>query len=468
MRAPLPIRERLLLVDDDPGLLRTLQVLLEDEGGFSVETAPSGEAALERLLSTAGIRLVVSDLSMPGMDGMELLRCVRERHGEIPVILMTAFGTVRSAVEAMRLGAFSYLTKPIDPDELLLQVERALEAGRRAGEHRRLVERAGDPDRFDVLVGESAAASLLREQVGRLAAVDSTVLLRGETGTGKELVARLIHRASARARAPFVAVNCTAIPGELIESELFGHERGSFTGATAARAGRIAEAEGGTLLLDEVGDMPLALQPKLLRFLQERLVRRVGGSRDCSADVRIMAATHRDLGRAMADGTFRPDLFHRLDAVPITIPPLRDRPGDVPALCRHLLGKVARRLGWPAPAVGDEALAALQGLPFPGNVRELENTLERALVLRSSAAAGGPLTAADLQLSGGGAAEEGFPRLALDGGMERLRRLGEMAERDLVERALSAWPGLPHAEAAARLGTNRRVLELRIKKLGLA
>ncbi len=457
----------MLLVDDDPGLLRTLQVLLEDEGGLEVETAPSGEAALERLLVTAGIRLVVSDLSMPGMDGMELLRRVRERHGEIPVILMTAFGTVRSAVEAMRLGAFGYLTKPIDPDELLLQVERALEAARLAGEHRRLVERAGDPDAFDVLVGESAAAVDLRDLIARLASVDSTVLLRGETGTGKELVARLIHRASSRARAPFVAVNCTAIPGELIESELFGHERGAFTGATAARSGRIAEAEGGTLLLDEVGDMPLALQPKLLRFLQERRVRRVGGSRECAADVRIMAATHRDLQRAMRDGAFRPDLFHRLDAIPVTIPPLRARPEDLPALCSHLIGKLARRIGRPAPAIGDGAVRAMQGLPFPGNVRELENLLERALVLRSGAGGGSPLTAADLQLPAAGTPADGLPAMALEGGLHRLRRLGEIAERDLIERALVAWPGLSHAEIATRLGTNRRVLELRIKKLGL-
>ncbi|HQT93461.1 MAG TPA: sigma-54 dependent transcriptional regulator [Thermoanaerobaculaceae bacterium] len=457
----------MLLVDDDPGLLRTIQVLLEDEGGLAVETAPSGEAALQRLSSLAGIRLVVSDLSMPGMDGIELLRAIRERHAEIPVILMTAFGTVRSAVEAMRLGAVGYLTKPVDPDELLLQVERALEAARLAGEHRRLIERAGDPDSFDILVGESAAAGALRELIARLAAVDSTVLLRGETGTGKELVARLIHRASSRAGAPFVAVNCTAIPGELIESELFGHERGAFTGATAARSGRIAEAEGGTLLLDEVGDMPLALQPKLLRFLQERRARRVGGNRDWAADVRIMAATHRDLERAMADGAFRPDLFHRLNAIPVTVPPLRAHPEDIPALCRHLLDKLARRVGRPAPALADNAARALQRLPFPGNVRELENLLERALVLRSGVAPGSPLTTADLRLPPVDPVADGLPAVALEGGMDRLRVLGEQAERDLIARALAAWPGLSHAEIAARLGTNRRVLELRIEKLGL-
>ncbi|MBP7149308.1 MAG: sigma-54-dependent Fis family transcriptional regulator, partial [Acidobacteria bacterium] len=275
-------RPRILLVDDDTGMLRTLQVLLED-AGYEVDTASSGDLAVERL-RRGGVHAVLSDVAMPGMDGIALLRAVRDQRPNVPTILMTAFGSVRTAVEAMKLGAYQYLTKPVDPDELLVLLQRALAQARAEAEHRQLRERAGDPEQYDLLVGESPAMAALRETIGRVAAVDSTVLVRGETGTGKELVARLIHRGSHRAPHPFVVVNCTAIPGELIESELFGHEKGAFTGATASRAGRIEEAEGGTLMLDEIGDMPPLLQPKLLRFLQDRIYRRVGGSGDRAAD----------------------------------------------------------------------------------------------------------------------------------------------------------------------------------------
>ena len=462
----MPASPRLLLVDDDPGLLRTLQLLLEDEGGYAVETATSGERALETLRSRVGIRAVITDVVMPGMGGIELLRAVRQEWPETPVILTTAFGSVPSAVEAMKLGAFQYLTKPVDPEEMLVQVQRALAQARQAGEHARLRERAGDPERFDALVGGSVRMAELREKIAKLAAVDSTVLVRGETGTGKELVARLIHRASPRATEPFVVVNCTVIPGELIESELFGHERGAFTGATAARPGRIVDAEGGTLLLDEVGDMPLALQPKLLRFLQERTVCRVGGGRERVVDVRVVAATHRDLERAMADGSFRADLFHRLDTVPIAVPPLRERTEDLPGLSAHLLAKVAGRLGRPAPAIAGDALRALALHPFPGNVRELENLLERALVLRAAGPAAPELTAADLGLAPARSPTAPFP-IPLEGGLAELRRTTATSERDVIQRALLAWPHLSRAAIAARLGTNRRVLELRMKSYGL-
>ncbi len=452
---------RILLVDDDAGLLRTLQVLLEDEG-YAVVTAASGEQALASLVR-APVEAVLSDVSMPGMDGLQLLRAVHERQPGLPVLLMTAFASVRAAVEAMKLGAAQYLTKPVDPDELLVLLERTVGESRRGGEHRRLRERAGDPETFDVLAGGGTAMTELRALLPRIAAVDSTVLVRGETGTGKELVARLIHRASRRAPRPFVAVNCTAIPGELVESELFGHEKGAFTGATATRAGRIEEAEGGTLLLDEIGDMPLALQPKLLRFVQERTYRRIGAPADRTADVRLIAATHRDLEQGTAAGTFREDLFHRLATIPVTVPPLRERPEDLPELCEHLVRKIARRLGRAPLPVAADALAALAGYAFPGNVRELENVLERALVLGR---AGPCLAADDLLLPSARGATAG-PPLPLEGGFARLARWAEEGERDLVRRALAAWPQLPNAEIAERLGTNRRVLELRMKEFGL-
>ena len=463
----MPGKGRILLVDDDPGLVRTLQLLLEDEGGYEVVTAASGEGALaEQRGRHRPFDAVVTDVSMPGMGGMALLRELHQLRPELPVLMMTAFGSVASAVEAMKLGAFQYLTKPIEPDELLMQLERALGESRQQRRHRQLRERTGDPERFDELIGDSPAMEEVRRALSRVAAVDSTVLIRGETGTGKEIVGRLIHSRGERRDQPFVTVNCTAIPGELLESELFGHEKGAFTGAETSRRGRIEEAEGGTLLLDEIGDMPTALQPKILRFLQERTSRRVGGERERWLDVRVIAATHRDLEQAMAEGTFREDLYYRLAAVPIELPPLRSHPEDLPALCRHLLKKIARRIGCSVPHLDDEALAALSRYSFPGNIRELENLLERAMVL-GRAGGKGDLLLADLPASVIGAPTPRPASLPLEGGFERLATLREEIERELIERALSAWPHSSNSEIARRLGTNRRVLELRMKSYGL-
>jgi DNA-binding NtrC family response regulator len=456
---------RVLLVDDDTGLLRTIQVLLEDEKGWTVEAVSSAPLAIEKLRASP-FDVLLTDLSMPGGDGLFLLREARALRPELPVLLMTAFGSVRSAVEAMKLGASQYLTKPVDPDELILQVERALESARLAAENRSLRERAGDPESFDILVGESAPIRSLRSVIGRLAGVDSTVLVRGETGTGKELVARLVHRGGPRSARPFVVVNCTAIPGELFESELFGHERGAFTGAGAPRVGRVEEADGGTLFLDEVGDMPAELQPKLLRFLQDRSYRRVGGARERAADVRVLAATHRPLEEAMSAGLFRPDLFHRLSTIPVHIAPLRERMEDLPLLAEHLLGKLARRLGRPRLALSAEALERLATHTFPGNVRELENLLERALVL-GAAAPGEPIGPEAFALPLSAERPEAPRTLPLRDGLQTLEASFKAAERDLLSRALAEWPELPHAEIAARLGTSRRVLELRLEEHSL-
>jgi len=449
------------LVDDDSGLLRTLQVLLEDEGGYMVEAVASAEAALEVLSARGGFSVVVSDVAMAGMGGMELLGEVRESHPRLPMILITAYATVRSAVEAMRLGAFQYLAKPVDPDELLLQVERAIRTSRLEDDHRALKERAGDPELFDTLVGSSPPMSRLRESISKVAAVDSTVLIRGETGVGKELVARLIHSRSPRRDRPFVVVNCTAIPGELVESELFGHERGAFTGAVGARCGRIEDADGGTLLLDEVGDMPFHLQPKLLRFLQEGAVQRVGGKRERRMDVRVLAATHKNLEDAIAEGQFREDLFHRLNTIPIDVPPLREHLEDLPELVEHLAAKISLRLKRPPIPVRETAVQSLHSYDFPGNVRELENLLERSFVLsRASGAieeldipAARPLAVSSL---------ESFP---LEGGFRQLEELVERAEAALIRRAMERWPGLSHEKLAQRLGTTRRVLEARLQRL---
>ncbi len=454
------VKANVLLVDDDPGLLRTIQLLLEDEAGYRVTTAASGEAAIQLLDRTGGFDVVVSDVAMPGMDGIRLLELIRERYPRLPVILITAYASVRSAVEAMCAGAFQYLAKPVDPDELLLQVERALGASRLESEHRDLRDRTGDPGRFDTLVGTSAVMERLRETISRLAAVDSTVLIRGETGVGKELVARLIHKRGPRRDRPFVVVNCTAIPGELIESELFGHEKGAFTGAAASRCGRIEDADGGTLLLDEIGDMPAALQPKLLRFLQEGTVQRVGGRRERRVDVRILAATHRDLEDAIAEGSFREDLYHRLNTIPIRVPPLREHLEDLPELVEHLAAKICRRLRRPTARFAPGALDALRDYTFPGNVRELENLLERSIVLSPEP---GQVTRIPVPTTSR-QPETVLDAIPLDGGFLRLRELTEHAEAALIRRALAAWPGLSHERIARRLGTTRRVLEARLRR----
>lgn len=461
------VRPRILVVDDDRAFLVSLRALLEDEGGYRVECAGSGSEALRVLSERSGIRVVVSDLSMPRMDGLELTRAVRESWPGVEVIVMTAHGSVATAVQAMQQGAYQYLTKPVEPDELLLQVERAVRLTADRSDYRALAERYGDPAAGDVLIGSSAAMESLRVSANGLAEVDSTVLIRGETGTGKELVARLIHQAGPRSSQAFVVVNCTAIPRDLLESELFGHEKGAFTGATRARRGRIEEAEGGTLLLDEVGDMPLDLQPKILRFLQEHTLRRVGGGSDRHADVRVMAATHRDLESAMSDGSFRRDLYYRLDTIPLVVPPLRERLEDLPELVEHLVAKIARRLRRPPLPTTQGALRILAGHSFPGNVRELENLLERAMVLGAVSGAV-EITEDSLSVRADSAVEPAVPTVPLDGGFEMLSDLCQRMEDDLIRRAIAAWPGLSNRELAERLGTNRRVLELRMKDHGIA
>jgi transcriptional regulator with GAF, ATPase, and Fis domain len=306
----------------------------------------------------------------------------------------------------------------------------------------------------------------LRRLIERVAAVDSTVLIRGETGTGKELVARLIHASSPRADRPFVVVNCTAIPRDLLESELFGHVKGAFTGATAHRVGRFEQADGGTLLLDEVGDMPTELQPKLLRVLQDRRVQRIGADRERELDVRVLAATHRDLEGAIADGDFREDLFHRLNTIPVAIPPLRERLDDLPGLAGHLLAKVAHRMGRAIPKLTARAEDALRAMAFPGNVRELENLLERALVLEDPGPDGLDLVAVE-DIRPPSRTGSRLDQLPLEGGFTALGERHRAAEEALIRRALRTWPGRSNADIAQRLGTNRRILEKRIADHGI-
>ncbi|MFL5272349.1 MAG: sigma-54-dependent transcriptional regulator [Anaeromyxobacteraceae bacterium] len=448
-----------LVVDDDPGTRRVARANLGLEG-FEVLVASSAAEAMERLSGSDPLALV-TDLKMPDEDGIALMARVHAERPWLPVVLVTAHATVETAVEALRRGAHHYLTKPVRWEELALVLRQAV-AHERA---RRDLERLkGELERvagFEELVGSAPAMQEVFRVVQQVAASDASVLLRGETGTGKELVARALHRRSKRSDRAFVAVNCTAIPRELMESEFFGHEKGAFTGAIARRQGRFQQADGGTLFLDEVGDLDVAIQGKLLRVLQEQELTRVGGERSEKVDVRIVAATNRDLEAMVKEGGFREDLYYRLDVIPLRLPPLRERPGDLPALLEHFLRSFAERYGRPVPMPLPEVLAAARAYPWPGNVRELRNLCERAVLmgweavapLLGSAAAAAPALA--------GAAEFSLPLL------DARARLVERFEREYLTRLLRAHRGKV-GEVARAAGIAERNLYEKLKAYGLS
>lgn len=368
---------RLLVVDDDPDMLRLLSMRL-NAAGYRVATATSAETALAQL-EIERPQLVLSDVRLPGRDGLALFDEVHRRHPSLPVILLTAHGTIPDAVEATRRGVFTYLTKPYDGKELLERIAQALALGAPAA----TASDTDEPWRAGIVSRSARMADLLAE-ARMVARSDASVLLRGDSGTGKEMLARAIHRASPRAARPFIAVNCGAIPEALLESELFGHVKGAFTDAVANHKGLFQAADGGTLLLDEIGDMPPALQVKLLRVLQERAVRPVGSSQSHAVDVRIVSATHRDLEAAMAAGQFREDLYYRLNVVTITLPTLAERREDIPLLANHFLGKLATKYGRRLSGFAPEALKALIAAPWPGNVRQLYNVVEQVCALATT------------------------------------------------------------------------------------
>jgi len=368
---------RILIADDEDSLRWVLEKGLR-QVGYEVATAKDGESAL-RAFETEPYDLVFLDVRMPGMDGLTALAKLREIRPDAHVIVMTAHGTMETAIQAMQRGAYDYLAKPFDLDEVLLLTERALEAQRLTQEVARLRTGLMEVKEFSALIGRHPRMQEVYKAIGRIAGSDVTVFLRGESGTGKELVARAIHHYSRRSGRAFVAVSCAAIPATLLESEMFGHERGAFTDAKERRLGKFELAHGGTLYLDEIGDMPVELQTKLLRALQERTIERVGGQESIRVDVRVIAATNRDLETAMRQGEFREDLYYRLNVVTLNLPPLRERRRDVPLLVEHFLAKYAEELG--EHGVAPEALDRLVGHDWPGNVRELENVIQRAMVL---------------------------------------------------------------------------------------
>ena len=375
-------RGRILIVDDEANARSALGEILREDG-YATETAADGFKALGKLEDFAP-DVILTDLKMPGLDGIAFMEKARAAAPGAVFVVMTAFGTITSAVEAVKKGAENYLTKPLDPEALAAVVERAMEKAHLLQETRRLRDRLRDRNAFGHIVSSDPKMQAVLELVAQVGPSKASVLVTGESGTGKELIAEAIHLASPRARMPFVRLHCAALAESLLESELFGHERGAFTGAVARREGRFKQADGGTLFLDEIGEIPLATQVKLLRFLQERTFERVGGNETIKVDVRILAATNRDLKAEMAKGAFREDLFYRLNVVSVELPPLRDRPGDVAALASFFLRRYAAENGKTIDGFGDEALEVLIGYAWPGNVRELENVIERGVVLCDS------------------------------------------------------------------------------------
>jgi DNA-binding NtrC family response regulator len=374
-----PVRGRIVVADDERAARESLAEILRDDG-YEVFTASSGEEAL-RLVAEESPDVLLTDLRMPGLDGHELLSRVRRAYPETAVVVMTAYGTIRSAVEALREGAEDYLTKPVNVEEIEHLLARILQKKKLLEETRLLKARLDDAYRFENIIGRSPQMLEIFRLVEQVAPSQASILITGESGTGKELIAQAIHQRSPRRDAPFVKVSCAALPETLLESELFGHERGAFTGALSRRAGRFEIAAGGTVLLDEVGDIPLGMQVKLLRFLQEKQFERLGGNRTLTVDVRVLAATHRDLPTLIREGKFREDLYYRLNVIEIRMPPLRERPEDIPLLVDFFVKKFAAANGKHITGLTEEALAALASYSWPGNVRELEHAIERAVIL---------------------------------------------------------------------------------------
>jgi len=367
----------ILIVDDEPSVLASFKKMLARQKHRTI-TANRGETALA-LVEKENPDLLVMDIRMPGMDGLTVFRELRGSRPKLPVIIMTGFGTTEVAIEATKLGAFDYHLKPFEPSDMLRSIEGALEGVRLMRRHVELDPDAETPS-ADAIIGESGSMQAVYKAIGRVAETDATVLVRGETGTGKELVARAVYQHSRRAKKPLVVVNCVAIPETLLESELFGHEKGAFTGASARRIGKFEQAAGGTIFLDEIGDMPPSTQSKIMRVLQEKSLERVGGHNTITVDVRVIAATNRNLEKAIAEGRFREDLYHRLNVITIDLPPLRERRDDIPKLTVYFLERFARELKLEKPILSAAALEALKDHSWPGNVRELEHCIHRAMI----------------------------------------------------------------------------------------
>jgi len=446
-----------LLVDDEQDIRTSIQMILEYRNQYRVETAEDGPAALERLAERP-FDVVLLDIKMPGMDGLRVLERIRDAQPDLPVVMISGHGTIETAVEATKLGAFDFLQKPLDREKLLIAVRNAADRKRLLAENREI--RAKVEGRDAILGGGTRIRSVL-EAVERVAPTEARVLITGENGSGKELVARAIHRLSRRADRPLVEVNCAAIPNELIESELFGHERGSFTGATTQRIGKFELADGGTIFLDEVGDMSLAAQAKVLRALEEGRIERVGGNRLIPVDVRVIAATNKNLQEAIATGAFREDLYHRLNVIPVAVPPLRERREDVPVLAAAFAEEICQRNGMARKTMTEEAVRKLQGMEWRGNVRELRNIVERLVIM----VPGPAVVAADIDRVLGPPREDAAAGGAWGEGT--FQEFKDRAEAAFIRRRLEQH-GWNISKTAEALDIQRSHLYNKMKKYGLA
>ena len=454
----------ILVVDDEPNYLIILSELLIEEG-FEVFTAENGVKALQ-IVQNTDLDLILTDMQMPHMNGIDLLKAVKGLNKDIPVIMITAYGEVEKAVTAMQAGAFNYLAKPFKNDELIANIRQAVEHYSILRENRRLRAEVKDKYSFADMIGKNKQMKNLYTIIEKVAPTQASVLITGESGTGKELVARAIHFLSLRDKKPFISVNCAALPANLLESELFGHEKGAFTGAISLRKGRFELADKGTLFLDEIGELDLPLQAKLLRILQEKVFERVGGTKELHVDVRIVTATNKDLKEEVDQGNFREDLYYRLNVLHLNVPPLRERSDDIPLLANHFLNKFSAQLHKPDLEISPAAMRILIATPWEGNVRELENTIERASILCS----GNSIEPEDVQPEI--AITEASitpPSLQMDGHLPPGTRLPEMLnmiERELLCNALEE-AGHIQARAAKALGITKSLLQYKLKKFGL-
>jgi DNA-binding NtrC family response regulator len=449
-------KRSILVVEDEAKLRRLIELQLSDEG-FVVQSAPDAETGL-KLVNEDRFDLIVTDFKLPAMSGLDFLQAVKRIDAQMPVVIMTAFGTVESAVDAMKAGASDYLLKPFSLAELVMVVRKELDTHRLREENRTLREALGRRYEYKNIVAQSEKMQEVLARVERVAPSNATVLIGGESGVGKDLIARAIHEHSQRASGPFVKINSTAIPENLLESELFGYEKGAFSGATTSKPGKFELADKGTLFLDEIGDVPATIQVKLLRVLQEREFERLGGTKTLKVDVRLIAATNRDLRAALEEGTFREDLYYRLNVVPIDMPPLRDHKEDIPALVKFFLDKFAKEAGTAAKTITPAAMKLLAEFDWPGNVRELGNVIQRAVTLLE----GSTIDVADIHLDSRSQRNNSGGQFVLPQGMTL-----DQWEQEAIRGALSRANG-NKSLAARMLGLSRNALRYRLSQMGVA
>ena len=452
--------ENILVIDDEKSLIELLAVIFKKEG-YGVMQAMSGEKALE-ILEKGGIDFVITDIRMPGLDGMEVLRRVKASHPDVPVVMITAYGTVQQAVEALKAGALDYVVKPFDVDELRIIVARGMAQKRLREENLRLKRDLRDQYSFENMIGHSRAMKEIFTLIEKVAPTDSTVLITGESGTGKEMAARAIHYQSNRRENPFVSINCAALPEALLESELFGHVKGAFTGATCDKKGMFEAAQRGTIFLDEIGEMSPWTQVKLLRSLQERKIRPVGGNDEVKIDVRIIAATNQDLKKLIAEGRFREELFYRINVITMDMPPLRKRPEDIPVLIGHFLEKYCNRIGKKMKRLTPEVISLLEAYHWPGNIRELENVIERIVAVEDRETVTTACLPAEIVSPPGKLGS----RVLIGPGFDLKKHLDEIAKQYL-SRGLAAGGGVGK-KAAELLGLSYRTFRYLCGKYGIS